>query len=212
MSPEVVMQLIQFDGGTRRVGAGVMLCALLVGAPSQGSAQQPVPGPTQPPASSAPGSVAVAAYRLPTIALVQPPGAATLPSDRPVVVFRFAPGEPNDPIDLASFAVTVDGRDRTVAFQITSTEAWGSLAGGDVAGGDSLLALGTHQLGARICSARGACGVLVTSLMIVPSQIVAPPSHPAAEGAAADSSNSASFRRRHVIDVILAALRKLLSP
>jgi hypothetical protein len=186
-----------------------MLCALLAGAPSQGSAQQPAPVPTQPPPSSEAGGVAISAYRLPTIALVQPWGAASLPSDRPVVVFRFVPGEPNDPIDLASFSVTVDGRDRSRAFQITAGEAWGSLAGDPAMGSDSL-ALGTHQMSARVCSARGACGVLVTSLTVVPSQLQSQPAHPAAEGTAADTS--ASSRRRRVIDVILAALRKLLSP
>jgi hypothetical protein len=206
------MQLIRFHRGNSRVGAGVMLCALLAGAPSQGSAQQPVPVPTQSSPSSVDGGIAATAYRLPTIALVQPAGAATLPSDRPVVVFRFAPGEPNDPIDLASFAVTVDGRDRTRSFQVTGAEAWGSLVGDGTGRTDATLALGTHQIGARICSARGACGVLVTSLTIVPSQLESQTSNPAAEGAAADSSSSASSRRRRVLDAALAALRKLLSP
>jgi hypothetical protein len=189
-----------------------MLCALLAGAPSQGSAQQPVPNPAQPP-SSVGGDAAVAAYRLPMIVLVQPAGAGTVQRDRPVIVFRFAPGEPNDPIDLASFAVTVDGRDRTRFFQVTGAEAWGSLAGDASAQSDSALTLGTHQISARICSARGACGVIVSSLTVVPSQVEAQPPLPAAEGAAADSAgSSASSRRRRVIDAILAALRKLLSP
>lgn len=207
------MQLFQFYRQQCRAGAGVTLCAMLViGAPSLGSAQQPVPGSPQPP-SSADGGVAVAAYRLPTIALVQPAGAATLPGDRPVVVFRFAPGEPNDPIDLASFAVTVDGRDRTRSFQVTGVEAWGSLGEDARAQGDSSLALGTHQISARICSARGACGLIVTSLTVVPSQVAGPTAQPAAEGTAADSSvSSASSRRRRVIEAVLAALRKLLSP
>jgi hypothetical protein len=187
-----------------------MLSAVLVGAPSQGSAQQPVPGPTQPLPSSTLGGIEIAAYRLPTMALVQPAGAATLPSDRPVVVFRFAPGEPNDPLDLASFAVTVDGRDRTPSFQVTGFEAWGSLAGDGPVSTDSSIALGIHQMTARICSARGACGVLVTSLTILPSQLQSQTSNPVAEGVAAESS--ASSRRRRVIDAILAALRKLLSP
>jgi hypothetical protein len=159
-----------------------------------------------------PGDVSVAPYRPPSIALVQPSAASTVPSDRPVVVFRFAPGEPNDPLDLASFAVTVDGRDRTRSFQVTGAEAWGSLSGDATVGSDSVLALGIHQVSARICSARGACGVLVTSLTVVPSEVVSQTSNPAAEGVAADSSSSVSSRRRRVIDVLLAALRKLLSP
>jgi hypothetical protein len=206
------MQHIQIHRGKCRVGAGVALCALLAGASSQGSAQQPVPNPAHPPAS--PGvEPTLGAYRLPAIVLVQPAGAATVQRDRPIVVFRFTPGEPNDPIDLASFAVTVDGRDRTRFFQVTSAEAWGSLAGDAAGQSDSSLALGTHQISARICSARGACGVIVSSLTVVPSQVASQPPLPAAEGAAADSANSsASSRRRRVIDAILVALRKLLSP
>src|SRR5688500_18148450 len=143
--PEVAMQHIWIHRGKCRVGAGVALWVLLAGAPSQGSAQQPAPVPTQPPGSGAPGQAMVAAYRLPTIALVQPSGAPTLPSDKPVVVFRFAPGEPNDPIDLASFAVTVDGRDQTRSFQVTASEAWGTLAGGAGVPNDSLLTFGSHH-------------------------------------------------------------------
>lgn len=207
------MQYIGLHRGQCRVGAGVVLCALLAGAPSQGSAQQPVPGPTQPPPSNPGSDPMPGAYRLPVIVLVQPAGAATVQRDRPVIVFRFGAGEPNDPIDLASFAVTVDGRDRTRSFQVTGAEAWGSLAGDVAAQSDSSLALGTHQVSARICSARGACGVIVSSLTVVPSQLESPSPHPAAEGAAADSSgSSASSRRRRVIDAILLALRKLLSP
>lgn len=206
------MQLIPFHRSESRVGVGVMFCALLVGVPSQGSAQQPAPVPTQPPASGAPVEPTVAAYRSPAIALVQPSGAAALSRDRPIVVFRFAPGEPNDPIDLSSFAVTVDGRDRTPSFQVTGVEAWGSIAGDPAAQSDSGLALGSHQVSARICSAKGACAVVVSSLTVVPSQLVSAATQPAAEGAAVDSSTSASSRRRRVIDAVLAALRKLLSP
>jgi len=207
------MQYIWIHRAKCRVGAGLTLCALLAGAPSRGLAQHPVAGPVQPQPSN-PGSDPIpGAYRLPAIVLVQPAGAATVQRDRPVIVFRFAPGEPNDPIDLASFAVTVDGRDRTRFFQVTGAEAWGSLAGDASAQSDSSLALGTHQVSARICSARGACGVIVSSLTVVPSQVESQSPHPAAEGAAADSAgSSASSRRRRVIDAILVALRKLLSP
>lgn len=207
------MQYIRIHRWKCRVGPGVTLCALLAGAPSQGSAQQPVPDPAQQPPSSAGSDPALARYRLPTIVLVQPAGAATVQRDRPVIVFRFAAGEPNDPIDLASFAVTVDGRDRTQFFQVTGVEAWGSLASDAGGQRDSSLALGTHQVSARICSARGACGVIVSSLTIVPSQLESQSPHSAAEGAAADSSaNSASSRRRRVIEAVLAALQKLLRP
>jgi hypothetical protein len=205
------MSFAPWNRNYRRIGACTALCTFaVVGAPSQGSAQQPVPVPAQPSPPGTAGGVAVAAYRVPTIGLAQPSGAALLPQDRPVVVFRFAPGEPNDPIDLASFTVSVDGHDQTRSFQVTASEAWGSLLGGVPR--DSSAALGTRQVTARICSARGACGVLVTSLTIVPSQLESRTPHPAAEGAAADGSSSASSRRRRVVDAVLAALRRLLSP
>ena len=203
------MQLLPFK--QCRVGTGVVVCALMIGAPSQGSAQQPVSGPSQPPPPAA------VSYRPPLILLVQPAGDATLPMDKPVIVFRFVQGEANDPIDLASFAVTVDGHDRTPFFQVTALEAWGSLAPFNVVPNDSALAPGIHQLTARICSARGACGITAVPVTVVPSvpgmQSPQSNSNPAAEGAAADgSSSSASSRRRRVIDAILTAVRKLLSP
>jgi hypothetical protein len=154
-------------------------------------------------AQQPPGPPVVPTHRLPVIVLAQPPEGATLPQDRPIVMFRFAAGEPNDPIDLASFAVTVDGVDRTSLFQVTAGEAWGPLVSAD-----TVAAARLHQLTARICSARGACAFATTAVSVVPSAT----SQPAAGGAAADSSSSASSRRRRVIDVILEALKKLLSP
>jgi len=209
------MQLIRFHREQCRVGAGVTLCAMLVvGVASQGSAQQPVPVPQPQPSSSAPG---IGPYRPPVIALAQPAEGATLPQDKPVVVFRFAQGEPNDPIDLASFAVVVDGHDRTRLFQVTAAEAWGPLTSAPVAPNDSTIASGIHQLSARVCSARGACGFTAATLTVVPSvagsQGTQPNSHPAAAGAAADSlAKSAPSRRQRVIDAVLSALSKLLSP
>lgn len=197
------MRIVSFNGW-RGVMTGVALFVALATQPASGLSQQPAPDATQIPA---------APYRLPIITLVQPAGAAVMTQDRPIVVFRFIQGEPNDPIDLASFAVTVDGRDRTRSFHVTGTEAWGSLTGEAATQNDSSLTLGTHQIRARICSARGACGVIVSSLTVVPSQLESQSPHPAAEGAAADSAHrSASSRRRRAIDVILDAIRKLLSP
>jgi hypothetical protein len=80
-----------------------------------------------------------------------------------MILVRFAPREPDDPIDVASFRATVNGVDRTAQFRVTNTEAWGTL-------GDSVLSpgatretrapVGPHALAVRVCSARGACGAL----------------------------------------------------
>jgi hypothetical protein len=180
-----------------------MLCAMLaIGAPSRGTAQQPVPGPSTVP------------YRAPGIALVQPASEATLPQDKPVVVFRFAQGEPNDPIDLASFAVAVDGHDRTRLFQVTAAEAWGPLSASVDRPNDASLAPGVHQLTARICSARGACAFTTASIAIVPGTSASQStSQPAAAGVSADSSEKpAPSRRRRIIDALVAAAKKLLTP
>ena len=177
-----------------RVGP-VMLCALLAGAPSRGSAQQPAPGPAQPsplPPSSQP------AYRPPALALVQPAAGGSIPADRPVVVLRFAQGEPNDPIDVGSFAIAVDGHDRTRQFQVTATEAWGPLGMQDIAG--SPLEAGAHQLAARICSARGACTELSATVSVVPPAVGSSPGEPA------------DIRRRKVLAALLDAIKKLLVP
>jgi hypothetical protein len=102
-------------------------------------------------------------YRAPSIAMVQPGAGGAIPQDRPVVVFRFAPGEPGDPIDAASFTVMLDGEDRTAGFHISSSEGWGSLA---VRTRESALPLGSHSLEARICSVRGACAATSTAIVV----------------------------------------------
>lgn len=192
------MQLVRFHREQCRVGAGVTLCAMLVvGTPSQGSAQQPVPGPSQAPTT---GSVsAIAAYRPPALALVQPAAGGSVPQDRPVVVFRFAAGEPNDPIDVRSFAVAVDGQVHTRLFQVSAGEAWGPLA--PLEEDAPPLDAGAHQLVARICSSRGACAELSATVSVVPSAV---------EGA--DSGPPRSLRRRKLLDALLDAVRKILTP
>ena len=102
-------------------------------------------------------------YRSPTIAIVQPHAGGAIPQDKPVVMFRFASGEPGDPIDAASFAVALDGVDRTVGFQVSATEGWGALVSGTR---EATLALGSHVLEARICSARGACATTSTAIVV----------------------------------------------
>ncbi len=147
-------------------------------------AQQSAPPPAQgqpiatPPVLLPPG---IAAYRTPMIAMVQPtsttqtgvaPG-GSVPQDRPVVVFRFLQGEATDPIDVASFSLTItgpglsaSGENRTTLFQIATADAWGPLA--DLKA-SSLIAPGTYQVTARICSTRGACTTSTTPVTVTPA-------------------------------------------
>jgi hypothetical protein len=173
------------------------LAAVLMIAPplrAQGGGA-PQPPHTQPP---------VAPYRAPQLALVQPAPGVAVPQDRPVVVFRFSPGEPADPLDLASFAVAVDGVDRTALFQVSASEAWGPLAppgppniGGE---GAALVAPGEHRVSARICSSRGACTTIAAAISVVPGH-----SKPTDQ---AEQQN----RRQRLLDLLLTAARKLLVP
>jgi hypothetical protein len=149
------------------------------------------------PPPSTPPPVALTPYRPPALALVQPAAGGSVPQDRPVVVFRFAPGEPNDPTDPESFAVTVDGEDRVSLFQISSNEAWGPLAASRDGGGPSI-SVGAHQVVARLCSERGVCAEVVTTVTVAP--------------AATASDKPVEERRKAVIRVLLDAARKLLNP
>lgn len=111
-------------------------------------------------------------YRAPQLALSAPVRGEALPQDKPSVVFRYAQREPDDPLDLASLVVLVDGEDRSAQFHTDSTEAWGSidpLTRGASAG--QALALGVHQLAARICSTRGICADLREAVTIAPSTL-----------------------------------------
>lgn len=167
-----------------RIVAAALACGLprLVHAQSSQPAQDPAP--------------ALAPYRSPVIALVQPASGGAIPHDKPVVVFRFAQGEPNDGIDAKSLTVTVDGIDVTAAFQLAGSDAWGSLAGA----GASALDVGVHQVIARICSARGACGTVSAAVMIA---AVAQPTVAVTEPAT---------KRGRVIDFVIRATKKLLLP
>jgi hypothetical protein len=151
--------------------------AVAAGCPARARAQQPIPTsiPVPPPAA---GTATLAPYRAPLIALVQPApasaggstAAGSVPRDRPVVVFRFAAGEPDDPLDVRSFVVAVDGADRTALFQTTVAQAWGSLAS-DEQRARGELAVGAHRVVARICSTRGACGVADAQVVVVPALV-----------------------------------------
>lgn len=172
---------------TARSCAG-FAAALLLGAGAVAGAQQT----TTPPV--------LAPYQAPSIALVEPPNGGTVAQDRPTVVFRFAPGEADDPLDLRSFAVTVDGADRSASFQVTASEAWGPLAGG--ASGDSQtdgLSPGAHQVAARICSSRGACSSIAVTVTAESRMPNASPASPPGT-------------THRLLDLLLSALRKLVVP
>jgi hypothetical protein len=159
-------------------------------------AQQPVaPQQPQPPATT---SAVLAPYRAPVLALVQP-ATGTVTQDKPVVVFRFAQGEPTDPIDLASFAVSVDGEDRTGLFQVAGGDAWGPLD----PPGDDALTVGAHQVVARICSTRGACASAASAVIVMP---------PLVQPAAAGTPDEKRSRKRKVLDAVIGVGRKLLVP
>lgn len=165
-----------------RTWIAVLLCLALPALPLE--AQQ-----TPSAASSLP------AYRPPALALVQPAGGGSVPHDKAIIVFRFAPGEPNDPIDARSFSVTIDGADQTARFQVTATEAWGVLA-------DSGDAISTtpRQVSARICSTRGACGEVSATVAILESASVAP----------APTERPSGARLWRIMEAIAGLIRRLL--
>lgn len=167
-----------------RALAAVVACSIPRLMHAQASPQVPTPG--------------IPAYRTPVIALVQPSDGGTVPQDKPVIVFRFAQGEADDPIDMRSLSVVRDGIDITTGFQLTGFEAWGSIGGAPPTG--ALLSLGAHQLVARICSARGACGTVNASVSIVAASASEQP------GAAAPT------RRGRIIDFLIRSTKKLLLP
>jgi hypothetical protein len=145
---------------------------------------------------------APAPYRAPTIALVQPPMGGTVPRDKPVVVLRFARGEATDPVDVSTFALSVDGVNRTPLFQVTADEAWGPLT--KPASTDSLITIGAHAVVARVCSVRGACAETATTVLVVDA--------PNATATSAASQSQSKSTRTRVIELVLDAMRKLIVP
>ena len=103
-------------------------------------------------------------YRTPWLVIAYPERGGPLPADRPLVVFRFAAREADDPLDPSSFRATVDGTDRTSLFRLTVGEAWALLV--DSTSAAPVAAPGPHAVAARICSARGACARLDAALRI----------------------------------------------
>jgi hypothetical protein len=157
----------------------------------------PVPIPQPPPAPPQPvipqPAQPIVGYRSPSIALVQPAAGEVLARDKAVLIFRFAQGESVDPLDASSFAVWVNGSMRTASFQVGATEAWGALSDARE------VAPGAYQVTARICSTRGACGTTAATVTVASSATM--PSEPMGES---------TSRRQRVIDLVLAALKRLI--
>lgn len=112
-----------------------------------------------------------------------------------MVVFRFAAGDSTDPVDTRSFAVVIDGKDRSSLFQAAGETAWGPLASREES---SSLSVGAHLVNARICSIRGTCTDVAVTVTVVAS--------------AMGPTVTTSSRTRALIGVLLGALKKLLPP
>lgn len=187
---------------TRLRGAAYAIVAFAAGAVCAYPLDAQQPAAPQQPQLPTPTSTVLAPYRAPVLALVQP-ATGTVTQDKPVVVFRFAQGEPADPIDLASFAVSVDGEDRTRLFQVATGSAGGDAWGPLDPPGDEALTAGAHQVVARICSTRGACASAASAVIVMPPLV-----QPAGD-AAPDEKKS---RKRKVLDAVVGVGRKLLVP
>ena len=164
----------------RRYGPCCTAILTLLSASALASAQQPYPPsgypvypqaypqpqypypqqPTPPVQGQLPA--ALPTYRTPLIIVAAPTEGTTLPEDKPVAVLRFMSVEPLDPIDALSFSVSVDGKDKTGLFRLTQGEAWGPLAEPN-----EILTSGQHEITARICSARGSCGTIVSGQELI---------------------------------------------
>jgi hypothetical protein len=146
----------------------------------------------------------------PSIALAQPAQGATVAQDKPVIVFRFAAPDPGDPIDASSFTALVDGVDRSAHFKVAPTEAWGPLVVASD-GARTREALGAHQVAARICTLRGACGNVSAVVTVVPP-LARDRGDRGATARARIPIQSPCGKRRSLVDPLLAAAHKLLAP
>jgi len=140
-------------------------------------------------------------YRAPTLALAQPLDGGTVPLDKPVVVFRFVAGEPDDAIDVRSFIVAIDGVDRSTSFQLDpgSGTAWGPL------GAPAAVAAGLHRGTARICSLRGTCTTTAFTVSAAAPIAASSPAGPA--GSPTKRSLAAA-----IASGLLQAIRSLVTP
>jgi hypothetical protein len=122
-----------------------------------------------------------------------------IPQDRPVVVFRFAQGEITDPLDVGTFVVSLTGPGvapgnaaRTSSFQISATEAWGSLADSK-----SPLSGGVYEVTGRICSTHGSCATTTATVNVT---------------ATATNVVKPQSRKDQLIDLLLGGVKRLLNP
>lgn len=167
----------------------------------------------QPPA---PGAV----YHPPIIALAAPANGTSIPADKPVIVLRFAPGEPSDAIDPSSLRLSVDGEDRTAVLQVASGEAWGELARDTTAarapsvaaGGVTLIAPGVHLVHVRVCSMRGICATLDSPVTVAPPDVTPPPNRALSPADSSAQRHAQPSMLRKVLDLVITATRKLLAP
>lgn len=166
------------------------------GAPPPPPAPPPAAPPPSAPTPPPPAPASAGSYRAPWILLVQPQDGGVVPQDKPLAVFRFAQGEANDPLDARSFAVSVDGEDRTSLFQQTGSEAWGPLAAPGIA-----IARGSHEVHARICSSRGACIATKALITVAPAGLTS----------SDKGSDRSNHRKSQLLDALLTAVRSLLT-
>lgn len=169
-----------------RIAAAVVACGL-----ARPLRAQETPAP----------SAQLPAYRTPVLEIAQPPSGGAVPQDKPIVVFRFAQGEPDDQLDLRSLSVTVDGRDVTSGFQVGGSEAWGSLSLRD---NPAAIAIGVHDVSAQICSTRGACAIARAMVTVLPPLVGGPPQ------SSTNAPATTSLKRR-ILDAALNATRRLLT-
>lgn len=116
------------------------------------------------------------AYRAPVITLAHPAPGGSVGAATPIVVFRFAAGETSDPIDLSTLRVSVDGKDRTLAFQISAGEAWGPITTSERAtvAPTPPVSARAHTVAAHVCSSRGVCASTTTTVAIAEEPSAAP--------------------------------------
>lgn len=163
-----------------------------------------------------------ASYRPPVIVLAEPLAGVSIPADKPVIVVRFTAGEPDDAIDPASLRLSVDGEDRTSLLQVGSGEAWGPLARDTTtanvkptstsSGGVPLIAAGVHLVHVRVCSMRGVCSTLDTTVTVAPLETAAPLLSRTAAADSVTQQHSGHSPLRKVLDLVIAGARKLLVP
>jgi hypothetical protein len=160
--------------------------------------QQPYPYPQVPPVGTASGqpSTSIPDYRAPLIVVAAPTQGTTLPDDKPVVVFRFMSNELMDPIDGLTFSVSMDGKDKTSLFQLTSGEAWGRIAEPN-----ELLTPGSHDIAARICTAHGECGTTKATVTVVSGSLLQ---------AVASTAAVKAKKKAKIFDAVLQAARVLI--